>query len=121
MKGRLSYCLLFCSSQVLVYFLISICSSVLACSSTPHASHILAPITLMVLLLLPLTCWTVRNEPRSFPIPIDPVISTSKPVSMSVCNRSQPTPQHNFLFLHSTLGDVLNTLFSIRFARQHLE
>jgi hypothetical protein len=48
--GRLPYCLLLCSAQVPIYFLISICSSIFACSSTSHALHILVPITLVILL-----------------------------------------------------------------------
>jgi len=45
--GCLPYCLLLCSSQVPIYFLLSICSSIFACSSTSHALHILVPITLV--------------------------------------------------------------------------
>jgi hypothetical protein len=65
--GRLPYYLLLCSAQVPLYFLISICSSIFACSSTSHALHILVPITL-VILLSPYSCCTVCNEPRCFPL-----------------------------------------------------
>jgi hypothetical protein len=65
--GCLPYYLLLCSSQVPIYFLLSICSSIFACSSTSHALHILVPITL-VILLSPYSCCTVCNEPRYFPL-----------------------------------------------------
>jgi hypothetical protein len=88
--GCLPYCLLLCSSQVPIYFLLSICSSIFACSSTSHALHILVPITL-VILLSPYSCCTVCNEPRYFPLT---EFSRRLNPCVLLCNSSQTTPQY---------------------------
>ncbi|KAG1807332.1 uncharacterized protein BJ212DRAFT_1387767 [Suillus subaureus] len=108
-------------SPLLYYIRLVFRSSIFACSSTSMRTSHIACIILMVLVLLPYTCYTVHNEPRSFLLTqFSRHLHVNPP--KRTCNIQTCSPRNcccNLLFVQSTLGGALYTLVSICFTRRH--